>query len=73
MKIIAIQKLQNGSCKASLNGTWIQTFAKTEIKALELLFDKLKEKNEKWIQMSDWVEWCTCDTTTPPLEHPQYV
>lgn len=67
MKIIAIQKLRGGTgCKASLAGSHVHVFAKTEIDALEFLLRRLKEKNERWIQMSDWVEGCTCDTTTPP-------
>lgn len=59
MKIITIQKTKTPAGKSSycanvnlLDGA--TACGKNQIEALELLLEKLKNKNPKWIQRCDW-------------------
>jgi hypothetical protein len=56
MKIITIQQTKPGvGFCANVNGfEGVFSFGKDEISALEHLLGKLKSRNEKFIQISDW-------------------
>lgn len=56
MKIITIQQTKpGGGFCANVNGFEdVASFGKDEVSALEHLLEKLKSRNEKFIQISDW-------------------